>query len=55
MVIEGKLRAGVRWLTSRDGGGVLNPEDADTKSGRPVIDVLREKHSDLMIPDLADE
>ena len=52
MVIEGKLRQAVRQLTSRDGGGVLHPEDADTKMGRRVIDVLRDKHPDLMIPEL---
>ena len=55
MVCDGKLRPAVRWLTSRDGGGVLSPEDACTKTGRFVIDVLREKHPDLMVPDLEDE
>ena len=55
MVIDGRLRAGVRWLTNRDGGGILNPEDADTKTLRPVIDILREKHPDILIPNLDDE
>jgi hypothetical protein len=55
MVIERKLRQGVRHLTNRDGGGVLQPEDDCTKTGRRVIDVLRDKHPDLMIPDLERE
>ena len=55
MVIEGRLRSAVRMLTRREGGGVLSPEDADTKTGRPVIDVLREKHPDLRIPDLGQD
>ena len=46
------VRAGI---IDRTGGGVLLPEDPDTKTGRPVIDVLREKHRVLMIPDLEGE
>jgi hypothetical protein len=52
MVVAGKLRSAVRQLTNRDGGGVLQFDGADTKSGRRVIDVLRDKHPDLKIPDL---
>jgi hypothetical protein len=52
MVHDGKIRAGVRMLTNRDGGGVLAPGDSDTKSGRPVLEVLREKHPDIRVPDL---
>ena len=55
MVIGGRLRAAVRMLSNRDGGGVMHPEDADTKSGRKVIDVLREKHPEMMIPGLDEE
>ena len=40
-------RAAGRTLTNRSGGGLLEVEGADTKSGRPVIDVLREKHPPL--------
>ena len=50
MVIEGRLRAGVRGLTSRDGGGVLNMDDIDQKSKSPVIEVLRGKHPEMAIP-----
>ena len=55
MVLQGKLRAAVRMVTNRGGGGVLSPKDADTKTGRPVIDVLREKHPPMMSPDVGGE
>ena len=55
MVAQGKLRSAVRVATSRDGGGVYAPEDADTKSGRRVIDVLRDKHPDMVDPDIGAE
>jgi len=42
-------------LTNRDGGGVLHPEETDVKSGRKVIEVLQEKHPELMIQDLEKE
>ena len=34
-----KYHAAVRALTNRSGGGLLGVEEADTKSGRPVIEV----------------
>ena len=40
MVIEGKLREAVRWVTNRDGGGVLHPDGVDQKSGKTVAEVL---------------
>jgi hypothetical protein len=49
-VLTGRLRSAVRHLTSRQGGGVLQPADLCTKSGRPVVEVLREKHPDLREP-----
>ena len=52
MVIDGRLRAAVRWATSRSGGGMLSPTDIDSKTGRPIIDVLRDKHPDCRTPDL---
>ena len=33
-VLSGRLRKAVRGLTNRDGGGVLQPDDACTKTGR---------------------
>ena len=50
MVIDGRLRAAVRGLTNRDGGGVMNMEDIDQKSKSPVIDVLKGKHPEMKIP-----
>ena len=42
-VLSGRIRAAVRNLTRREGGGVLDPDAACTKTGRPVIDILRGK------------
>jgi hypothetical protein len=54
MVLDGKLRAAVRFATDRGGGGVLLPQDSCTKTGRPVMEVLRSQHPDTRIPDLED-
>ncbi len=54
MVLNGKLRATVRFATNRSGGGVLLPQDLCTKTGRPVMEVLRSQHPDTRIPDLED-
>ena len=51
-VLAGKLRTAVRSITDRGGGGVLGPDDACTKEGRPVLDILQEKHPDARTPDL---
>jgi hypothetical protein len=37
-----------------DGGGVLLPQDACTKTGQPVIEVLQSQHPDTRIPNLGD-
>lgn len=44
LLVAGKIREAVRFLTERDQGGILLPTDACTKTGRPVEEVLREKH-----------
>ena len=48
MMMEGKVRSAMRWLTSRSGGGVLDPNDdipdSKTKRKKRVLDVLKEKH-----------
>ena len=49
-VLLGKLRQAVRRATDREGVGCLLPEDLCTKTGRPVADVLREKHLDMRFP-----
>ena len=51
MVHSGKLRAAVRAVTDRDPGGLYAPDDICTKTGRRVLDVLREKHLDACIPE----
>ena len=51
-VMSGRLRVAVRQLTDRSGGGVLQPDDVCTKSGEPIIEVLRAKHPPLQDPPL---
>ena len=43
-VLSGHLRSAVRGITMRDGGNVLSADGVCSKSGLPVIDVLRAKH-----------
>ncbi len=50
MVLGGKVRAAVRMVTDRDGGGTYRPYDLDSKLGRPVIEVLWEKHPAAHVP-----
>ena len=52
-VLSGRLRQAVRHATNRDGGRVLQPDDACTKTGRPVLEILKEKHPDMREPDLS--
>ncbi len=54
MVLDGKLRAAVCFATDRGSGRVLLPQDSCTKTGRPVMEVLRSQHPDTRIPDLED-
>ena len=49
-VLLGKLRQAVRRATDREGGGCLLPDDQYMKTGRPVAEVLREKHHDMRVP-----
>ena len=49
-VLSGKLRQAVRRATDREGVGCLLPGGKCTKTGRPVADVLREKHPDMRVP-----
>ena len=51
-VLSGRLRKAVRGLTNRDGEGVLQPDYVCTKTGRRVLEVLREKHPAMRDPDL---
>ena len=49
MVLGGKVRAAIRMVTNRGGGGPYHPHDLDSKSGCPVINVLCEKHRDCHV------
>ena len=51
-VLSGKLRAAVRNLTAREGGGVRAASETCTKTGDNIVDVLRAKHPDLRVPDV---
>ena len=51
MIKRGQVRSAVRVVTNRDLGGLYLPTDTCTKTGRTVIDILREKHPEPTIPD----
>ena len=40
LVLRGKLRSAVRWITERETGGVLHPRDRCKKTGGRVLEVL---------------
>ena len=44
LMFRGRVHEAVRFVTDRARGGVLKPSDTDAKSGKCVLDVLREKH-----------
>ena len=50
MVLGGKVHAAVQMVTNQDVGRAYRSFDTDLKSGRPVIDVLPEKHPDTGVP-----
>ncbi|KAL3806424.1 hypothetical protein ACHAXA_007766, partial [Cyclostephanos tholiformis] len=50
MVLGGKVRAAVWMVTDHGAGGPYRPNNLDSKSGRPVIDVLRDKHPACVVP-----
>jgi hypothetical protein len=54
LVLDGKLCAAVHFATNRGCARVLLPQDSCTKTGRPVMEVLRLQHPDTRIPDLED-
>ena len=49
-VLSGKLSQAVRQATDREGGGGLLLYYQCMKTGRPVTEVLREKHPDTQVP-----
>ena len=50
LVLRGKLRTAVRWITKQEKRGVLLTEDNCTKTGEQVMEVLRTKHPDACPP-----
>ena len=52
--ISGRLRSAVREVKNSAGGGVLQPDDVCTKTGRPVLEVLQGKHPKMREPNLDD-
>jgi hypothetical protein len=50
MILCGKVRAAVRTVTNRDGGRAYCPFNLDSKSGCPIINMLREKHPKSRVP-----
>ena len=53
LALQGKLRSAVRYLTERDGGEIMLPDEIDAKTGDTVLDVLQSKHPDMRVPDIA--
>ena len=50
LVMQGKLRSAVRFVTERDQGRILEGDDIDVKSGLPVREVLASKHPPAVSP-----
>ena len=53
LVLRGKLRTAMRWITEWETGGVLQPGDRCTKTGDRVMEVLRAKHPEARTPTAA--
>ena len=50
MVLRGKVRTVVRWITERETGGALQLGERCTKKGERVTEVLRTKNPDDRAP-----
>jgi hypothetical protein len=50
-MLRGDIRGAVRYLTERDQGGILFPDNTDEKSGDTVLETLQSKHPDATIPE----
>ena len=50
-VLRGDLRGAVHYITEREKGGVLMPDDVDETTGDTVFSVLKSKHPDARTPD----
>jgi hypothetical protein len=49
-MLQGDICGAVRYLTERDQGGILFPNETDEKSGDTVLETLKSKHPDATIP-----
>ena len=53
LVLRGKLRMAVRWITEREKGGVLQLGERCTKTGDRVMEVICTKHPEARTPTAA--
>ena len=53
LVLRGKLRSAVQWITERETGEVHHPGKRCTKTGDRVLEVLRTKHPEARTPTAA--
>ena len=51
MVMEGRMRAAIRWATERENGGPLMSHDWDPKGERSVFETLKILHPDRKVPE----
>ena len=55
LILQGRLREAVRFITDRQGGGVMDPnDDAGKPTGKTVLQVLIDKHPEQRVPDEED-
>ena len=47
MLLQGKLRQVVRWVTGRNKGGLLFPTDTGRKMGNKLVEFIASKHTAL--------
>ena len=50
IVLEGRISEAVNSVVDTDRGRLYQPEDECSKTGRSVIDILREKHPEVIVP-----
>ena len=53
LVLQGKLRMAVQWITERETSSVLQPSERCKEMGERVIKVRRTKHLEAFVPTAA--
>ena len=53
LVLHGKLRSAVRWITERETGGLFQPGERCEKTGDRVLEVISAKHPEARTPTAA--